>query len=290
MSNIFHGTVTAVVTPFLHDRIDFTSFENVLNNQAVAGIKTVVIGGSTGEIAALENHEYQDLLSLAVKSKHLNIVAGCNSSSTAKAINIAKQSQKIGVQGLMVVIPPYNKPPQEGIYQHFKAVHDSVDLPIMIYSVPSRTGVDFSDETILRICSLERVVAIKDAGGDVMRPLRIIEAIGSKINILSGDDYSTLAFNAHGAKGLVSVISNIFPALVVRLQNLWSSGRMDEALKLQIDLFDLYKAVFAETNPIGIKYAMHVAGLCSANVRLPLWEMKPENKLAVEREVKKFLI
>jgi len=290
MSNIFHGTITAVVTPFLNDRIDFTSFENVLNNQAVAGIKTVVIGGSTGEIATLENHEYQDLLSLSVKSKHLNIVAGCNSSSTAKAINIAKQSQKIGAQGLMVVIPPYNKPPQEGIYQHFKAVHDSVDLPIMIYSVPSRTGVDFTDETILRICSLERVVAIKDAGGDVMRPLRIIEAIGSKINILSGDDYSTLAFNAHGAKGLVSVISNIFPAFAVRLQNLWSSGRMDEALKLQIDLFDLYKAVFAETNPIGIKYAMHVAGMCSAQVRLPLCELKPENKLSVEREVKKFLI
>jgi 4-hydroxy-tetrahydrodipicolinate synthase len=290
MSNIFHGTITATVTPFSQERIDFASFEKILDLQVAASIKTVVVGGSTGEITTLENHEYHDLISAALQNKKLNVIAGCNSSSTVKAINIAKQSQTLGVHGLMLVVPPYNKPTQEGMYQHFKEVHDATDLPMMIYSVPSRTGVDFSDETIVRICALERVVAIKDAGGDLMRPLRVMEKIGSNVNILSGDDYSTLAFNAHGAKGLVSVISNLFPELVVKVQNLWLDGKFNEALKLQIDLFDLYKAVFAETNPIGIKYALEVAGLCSSQVRLPLCQLKPESKLAVEREVRKILL
>lgn len=289
MINIFHGCITALVTPFLQDRIDFASFEKNLDRQIESGIRSVVVGGSTGEVTTLENHEYQDLIGTAVQNKGLNIIAGCNSSSTAKAVNIASQAQKLGASALMIVVPPYNKPTQEGIFQHFKTVHDSSSLPIMIYSVPSRTGVDFTDETIYKICSLERVLAFKDAGGDVMRPLRLAEKLDNKINILSGDDYLALPFNAHGAKGVVSVVSNIFPGLIVDLQNLWFAGKFDEALDLQTRLFSFYRAIFSETNPIGVKYAMQVAQLCSSHVRLPLCQLKDENKIAIEVEIKKFL-
>jgi 4-hydroxy-tetrahydrodipicolinate synthase len=287
--HIFDKVMTAIVTPFSKSKIDFASLEKLINHQINAGIKTIIVAGSTGEVTSLDNHEYHDLLSASVKqNKSLNVIAGCNSSSTDKAINIAKQAQKLGVRALMITMPSYNKPTQEGIYRHFKSIHDATELPIMLYSVPSRTGVDFTDETIIRLSELERIVAFKDAGADIERPLRITAAIGDKIQLFCGDDSIALGFNAHGGCGVVSVASNLIPKEILDVQNSWFNNDFNKALLLQTKLLPLYNALFIETNPIAVKHALSVLGLCSNEIRLPLCELKAANQLLVENIVKTF--
>lgn len=285
MQEIFFNVITALITPFNSLGIDFASFKRLLELQALSGIKSIVVAGSTGEAATLSFDEYQELLNFAKQNSNLKIIAGCNSSSTQVAIEIAKAAQKIGVDGLMVSIPPYNKPTQEGIYQHFKSIHDASNLPIMLYSVPSRTGVDFTLETIIRLCKLEKVAAFKDAGGNAMRALMLNTELKNKTIILSGDDEATLAFNAHGAKGVVSVMSNLLPEKVRQVQDLWFANNPSQALRLQLELLPLYKSIFAETNPIGIKYAMSLMGLCKQDVRLPLCPMSESSKIIVKKSL-----
>jgi 4-hydroxy-tetrahydrodipicolinate synthase len=276
------------VTPFLNNKIDFASLEKILNHQVTNDVKTVIIAGSTGEVKSLYDDEYDDLIKHALQNKGLNIIAGCNSSSTEKAVKIAIQAQKLGAHALMVTMPCYNKPTQEGIFRHFKAVHDAIDIPMMLYSVPSRTGVDFSDETIYRLADLDRVVAFKDAGGDLERPLRIISKIGDKISLLAGDDSVALGFNAQGCSGLVSVASNLVPKFISQIQTLWFDNQIQKALDLHAKLLPLYKAMFVETNPIAVKYAMSILNLCSSEVRLPLCDLKNENKILVEEVLRSF--
>jgi 4-hydroxy-tetrahydrodipicolinate synthase len=289
-NNIFHGAITALVTPFSKGQIDLNSFEKILSNQAINGIKTVVIAGSTGEVTTLEDHEYESLIAKAVKyNKNLHIVAGCNNSSTHKAVKVAQQAEKLGADALMITIPSYNRPTMEGVFRHFKSIHDATDIPIIMYSVPKRTGTDFDDATIYRLCELERIVAFKDAGGDLERPMRLKGTIGDKISLLSGDDAVALGFNAQGGVGVISVASNLIPKHIVQIQELWKSGKCHEAIELQIKLLPFYKAIFSAVNPTSIKYAMHVAGLCSDEVRLPLCELTNENKKLIEDVIKPFL-
>ena len=285
MQEIFFNVITALITPFNSLGIDFASFKRLLDMQSLSGIKSIVVAGSTGEAATLSFDEYQELLNFAKQNSALKIIAGCNSSSTQVAIQIAKAAQEIGVDGLMVSIPAYNKPMQEGIYQHFKSIHDASNLPIMLYSVPSRTGVDFTLETIIRLCKLEKVAAFKDAGGNAMRALMLNAALKNKTIILSGDDEATLAFNAHGAQGVVSVMSNLLPEKVRQVQDLWFANNPLQALELQLELLPLYKSIFAETNPIGIKYAMSLMGLCKQDVRLPLCPMSESSKIIVKKSL-----
>jgi 4-hydroxy-tetrahydrodipicolinate synthase len=288
IQQMFSGVITALITPLLNDQIDIASFEKILAHQIKNNIKTVVVGGSTGENATINDNEYKALLSCAVASG-LQIIAGCNSSSTAKAIALAQKSQSLGVHGLMVTIPSYNKPTQQGVFEHFNAIHDATSIPIMLYSVPSRTGVDFSDETIFRLCQLPRVLAFKDSGGDIIRPVRIISKLSDRLTILAGDDYNALAFAAHGAKGVVSVASNVIPGIIVKLHDLMKKGDLAASLKLQLEIFPLYQALFSQTNPISIKCAMAIAGFCSDEVRLPLCRLENDKKELLLKELKPFL-
>lgn len=271
-NNIFKGLITAIITPFKDNKLDFVSLEKILDYQIDNKVDGVVIAGSTGEGSSLSLREYQSLLEMAVEitKNRTQVIAGCCAITTSIAIDMIKICTKIPVDGLMCSIPSYVKPMQEGIYLHFEAIHNVSDLPIMLYSVPSRTVVDFSNDTIVRLSKLPRIVAFKDAGTDLERPLRIKDAVSKYFNLLCGNDGIALSYNAHSGVGCVSVASNIAPSLCKKLQDNCYAGNYKEALQIQQQLLPLYKALFVETNPIPVKYAAARLGLCANELRLPL--------------------
>lgn len=290
LTNPFIGLITALITPFKNDTIDYIALKNLLNYQIDSGIKAVVIAGSTGEGSALTACEYKELVSNAVTiaKSRINIIAGCTAISTATTISIAKISEEVGANGLMCSPPPYNRPTQQGLIEHFKALHNSTNLPIMLYSAPSRAGIDFIDSTIIELSNLPRILALKDCAGDIERPLRILNKVNSNFNILSGDDSLSLAYNAQGAIGLVSVASNIFPKEMLEVQNNWNDGNIRKAITLQQKFLNLYKALFMETNPIPIKFATSTTGLCGPEIRLPLIEASENCKAVITKLVSEF--
>lgn len=289
IQNPFHSIITALITPFKNGEIDYKSLEKIINHQIDGGIKALVIGGSTGEGSSLRFDEYSDLIrkSLEIAQGRILIIAGCSAISTANTIMMAVEAEKLGALGLMCSPPPYNKPNQAGLYQHFKALHDATNLPIMLYAAPSRAGVDFTDDTIIKLSNLPRIMALKDCAADLERPIRILKTITrNDFTILSGDDSLSLAYNAQGASGLVSVASNIFPKEMIETQASWKNGEVAKAISLQQKYIDLYKALFIETNPIPIKYAASIIGLSTEEMRLPLIEASKESKEVIAAVVK----
>ena len=281
MNNIFKGLITALITPFKDDQIDFTSLEKIVRYQIDNKVDGIVVGGSTGEGNSLTIQEYELLLQAVVEisQKKIPIIAGC-SAVTKTAVDMVKICTKMQIDGFMSSIPAYIRPTQEGIYRHFEAIHAASTMPIMLYSVPSRAIVDFTDATIFRLAKLPRIRALKDAGKDLERPLRI-KAVLKDFNLISGDDEVALGYNAQGGVGCASVASNIMPALCKKLQDSCRDNNYQEALRIQQTLSPLYKALFAEPNPIGVKYAAQAIGLCSDELRLPLTtaEETTQNKI-----------
>lgn len=284
MNNIFKGLITAIITPFKNNKLDLDALEKILNHQINARVNAVVIAGSTGEGSSLSFEEYKLLLQTAkdIINKRIPVISGCSSNNTAYAIELAAESTKIGVDGFMVSPPSYLKPTQGGIYKHFEAIHEASNLPIMLYSVPSRTGVDFADETIFKLAKLPRILALKDAGIDLERPLRIKSVVNKEFNLLCGNDDLSLAFNAQGGVGCVSVVSNITPKLCKELQEKWHNNDVKGSLEIHQKLLPLYKALFVEPNPIPVKYAMYYLGFCTNEIRLPLTEATDTTKKQIE--------
>lgn len=270
-NNIFKGLITAIITPFKDNKLDFVSLEKILNYQIDNKVDGVVIAGSTGEGPSLSLQEYQSLLEIAVEitKNRTQIIAGCSAMTTSTAVDMIQICTKISVDGFMCSIPSYVKPTQEGIYLHFETIHNASNLPIMLYSVPSRAVADFSDDTIVRLSKLPRIIALKDAGNDLERPLRI-RAMVKDFNLLCGNDELALSYNVHSGVGCVSVASNVTPSLCKKLQDNCRDGNYQEALQIQQQLLPIYKALFAESNPIPVKYAVARLGLCSNELRLPL--------------------
>lgn len=287
LSNPFLGLITALITPFKNDKIDYASLEKIINHQIDSGIKAIVIAGSTGEGATLSFEEYNSLIKSAIdiSKSRINIIAGCTSSSTSYTISLAKTAQDLGADALMCSPPPYNKPTQSALYAHFKALHDATNLPIMLYAAPSRAAVDFTDNTIVELSNLPRILAIKDCAADLERPLRILNRVKNNFHVLSGDDSLSLAYNGQGASGLVSVASNIFPKEMTEVQESWNSGDLSKAISLQKRYISLYKALFIETNPIPVKFAASILGLCSEEMRMPLQELSASSKEIVSKDV-----
>ncbi len=287
LNNPFLGLITALITPFKNDKIDYASLEKIINYQIDSGIKAIVIAGSTGEGATLGFEEYNSLIKSAIdiSKSRINIIAGCSSSSTSYTISLAKAAEDLGAGGLMCSPPPYNKPTQNGLYGHFKVLHDATNLPIMLYAAPSRAAVDFTDNTIVELSNLPRILAIKDCAADLERPLRILNNVKDNFNVLSGDDSLSLAYNGQGASGLVSVASNIFPKEMTEVQESWNSGDLSKAISLQKRYISLYKALFIETNPIPVKFAASILGLCSEEMRMPLQELSASSKEIVSKDV-----
>jgi 4-hydroxy-tetrahydrodipicolinate synthase len=280
---MFKGIFTALLTPFKYGEVDFDAFEKMVDWQIESGVKGLVVAGSTGEGQNLTEVELLKLVETAVKKANgrVKIIANTGSHSTADSVELTEAAQKLKVDGIMIVAPYYIKPTQEGIYQHFKTIHDSSKLPILIYNNPGRTGVDITNETLFRLAELPRIVALKDCSGNPIRCSQLKQKIRSNFEIIAGDDILTLPFYSQGAVGLISVTSNIVPSLVVQLDKLWNENKIKEAINLQSIMQPLNEALFCEPNPVAVKYAASQFELCLPDLRLPLVPLSERNKKLV---------
>ncbi|HEY8352629.1 MAG TPA: 4-hydroxy-tetrahydrodipicolinate synthase, partial [Sphingomonadales bacterium] len=281
---MFKGSITALITPFRDGAVDEAAFRKLIDWQIAEGTHGVVPCGTTGESPTLSHKEHRQVTEICIETvnKRVPVIAGCGSNSTSEAIGLCQHAQEAGADAALVVTPYYNKPTQEGLYQHFKAIHDATDLPIIIYNIPARSVVDMSVDTMARLAQLPRIVGVKDATADLGRATRQRNACGPDFCMLSGEDITALAFNAHGGRGCISVTSNIAPRLCAEFQELTLKGDFAGALKLQDKLAVLHDAMFVETSPGPVKYAASLLGLCSAEMRLPMAPVSDRTKAVVE--------
>lgn len=286
----FTGTYTALVTPFRDGQIDEPAFERLIKAQIRAGVQGIVPVGTTGESPTLSFEEHLHVIELAVRlaRKRLQVIAGTGGNSTDEAIYLTVGAEQLGADGSLQVAPYYNKPSQEGIYQHFRAIAKASKLPIMLYSIPGRCGVEIAVETVKRLAAdCPTIRAIKEAGGNVDRVSQLRAALGAKFAILSGDDALTLPFISVGATGVVSVASNVAPREVVKLVEAALAGRAQQALKAHERLYPLFKDLFIETNPAPTKAALALLGEMTEEIRLPLVKISDASRQTLTRTLKK---
>ena len=287
---MFHGTHTALVTPFRNDRFDEAAFNDLIAAQVSAGITGIVPVGTTGESPTLDHDEHLRVIEVAVKAanRRCKVIAGTGSNSTREAIDLTVESEKLGVDASLHVAPYYNRPTQEGLYRHFRAIAERTKLPIILYSIPGRCGVEIAVETCARLAKdCPNIVAIKEAGGSVERVSALRAGLPETFEILSGDDSLTLPFISAGAVGVISVASNIIPKEVGALVTAALAGRHDEARRLHFHHYDLFKNLFIESNPGPIKQALAWQGRMTNEVRLPLCEMTAANQDKLRATLKK---
>ncbi len=278
---MFSGTYTALVTPFKNDELDVEAFERLIENQIAAGITGIVPVGTTGESPTLSCGERHRVIELAVKvaDARCQVIAGTGSNSTRDAIAHTKSAEEVGVDGALLVAPYYNKPSQEGLFRHFEAIARETSLQLVLYNIPGRCGVDIAADTVVRLAeNCPNIVSIKEASGSVDRVSELALRLPKTFTVLSGDDSLTLPFLAVGAVGVVSVVSNLFPAEIVRLVRLFLEGKAAEALSLHQKFFPLFKDAFIEPNPVPAKTALAWRGLMAADCRLPLVGMNKANE------------
>jgi len=285
---MFKGSLVALITPFRDGVVDGKAFQEIVSWQIAEGTHGLVPCGTTGESPTLSHDEHKRVveLCLEVAKGKVPVVAGTGSNSTAEAIELTRHAQKAGADAALVVTPYYNKPTQEGLYQHFKAIHDATDIPIIIYNIPSRCIIDMSVATMARLAKLPRIVGVKDATNDLTRPLRTKLAIGPDFCLLSGEDATALAFLAQGGHGCISVTANVAPRLCADMHEAWAKGDVKTAMRLDERLMPLHEALFAETSPAPVKFAASLLGKSSETCRLPLAELLPETKERVRREMR----
>ncbi len=279
---MFSGTFTALITPFKNDRVDEAAFARQIKAQVDAGVTGIVPVGTTGESPTLSHEEHRRVIEVAValaRGTGVKVIAGTGSNSTAEAIELTAHAKASGADAALLVNPYYNKPTQEGLVRHFTAIARQVDIPIVLYNIPGRTNVTMTVSTMKRLTSeCKNIVAVKDAAGNLDMTS---EAVGAGLTVLSGDDSLTLPMMAVGAKGVVSVASNIVPEMVVSLVKLAAAGDFSGARTIHHKLFALCRALFIETNPIPIKAAMQMVGRDSGELRLPLCEIAESNRAVV---------
>jgi 4-hydroxy-tetrahydrodipicolinate synthase len=283
---MFRGTFTALVTPFRNCAIDAAAFEKLIENQIAAGISGVVAVGTTGESPTLSHEERQELIRLAVATakKRCRVLAGTGSNATQHAVADTKTAEKLGADGALLVAPYYNKPSQEGLFRHFKTIADATALPIMLYNIPNRCGVDIAPDTVARLAKeCRNIVSIKEASGSVERVSELRARLSESVTILSGDDSLTLPFMSVGAVGVVSVASNLFPVEVCELVRAYECGDAKLAFNMHHKMFPLFKDLFIEPNPVPVKTALGWRGAMSGEVRLPLCEMSEANQARLRK-------
>ena len=288
---MFRGTFTALVTPFRDGGIDTSAFEKLIEAQIAAGITGVVAVGTTGESPTLSHEEREQVIRLAVAiaNKRGQVLAGTGSNATHHAVADTKAAEKLGVDGALLVAPYYNKPSQEGLFRHFKTVADATPLPIMLYNIPGRCGVDIAPDTVARLAKeCGNIVSIKEASGSVERVSELRARLPGSFTILSGDDSLTLPFMSVGAVGVVSVASNLFPAEICALVHAYQSGDAKSAENLHRKLFPLFKDLFIEPNPVPVKTALGWRGAMSGECRLPLCEMSEANQARLRKSLAEF--
>src|SRR6516165_2381390 len=279
----FRGSFTALVTPFKNGSLDEGAFRALVNWQIAEGTNGLVPVGTTGESPTLSHDEHKKVVEWCIDEakRRLPVIAGAGSNSTREAIELAEHAEKAGADAVLVVTPYYNKPTQEGLYQHFKAINDAIGIPIIIYNIPARSVIDMSVDTMARLFELKNIAGVKDATANVVRVSQQRTAMGEGFNQLSGEDASALGFMAHGGHGCISVTSNVAPRLCAEFQSACLKGDYGTALKLQDKLMPLHTALFLETSPAPVKYALSVLGKCAYTVRLPMVRIAEKTKAAV---------
>jgi 4-hydroxy-tetrahydrodipicolinate synthase len=286
---MFEGSAVALVTPFRQDAVDEAKLAELVEFQIQNGTRTIVPCGTTGETSTLSHEEHNRVVELTVKrvNKRARVLAGTGSNSTQEAIELTRHAKAAGADGTLQITPYYNKPTQRGLSEHFKAIAAAVDLPMVLYNVPGRTGVNMLPSTVVDLArSCPQVVGIKEASGNIDQSTEILQALGTDFTVLSGDDSLTLPILAVGGKGVISVVANIVPAEVAALCAAWAKGDRAEATRLHLKLYPLCRAMFLETNPIPVKTAMGWLELCAPDMRLPLTPMDQGNAEKLEKALR----
>ena len=282
---MFKGSITALITPFKNGALDEAALSRFVDWQIAEGTHGLVPVGTTGESPTLDFDEHKRVIDITVETarKRVPVISGTGSNSTDEAIELSLYAEKVGSDGVLIVTPYYNKPTQEGLYQHFKAINDAINIPIVIYNIPARSIVDMSVATMARcVKDLKNVVGVKDATANLARPSQQRHAMGAEFCQLSGEDATALGFMAHGGRGCISVASNVAPRLCADLQNACLAGDFKKALALQDQLMPLFDVMFVETNPAPVKYAVSRLGWCTADMRLPMVPLSDASKSAID--------
>jgi 4-hydroxy-tetrahydrodipicolinate synthase len=277
---MFKGSIVAIVTPFRKGKVDEKALGDLIEWHIAQGTNAIVPCGTTGESATLDYKEHYRVIDFTVKTvnKRVPVIAGTGANSTDETIEITEQAKKSGADAALLVAPYYNKPTQEGLFRHYRAVAEKVDIPIVLYNVPGRTAVNILPPTVARLAEIRNIVAIKEATGDMKQVSEVIRLCGDKIAVISGDDFTTLPLLALGGKGVISVSANVAPKDVSQMCSLWMKGQQDKARAIHFKLEPLNAAMFIETNPIPVKTALAMMGRIQEEFRLPLCEMAPANR------------
>jgi len=287
---MFKGSIVAIVTPFCNGAVDEKKLRELVDFQIEQGTDAIVACGTTGESSTLDYEEHMDVIRIVFEqaNKRVPVIAGTGSNSTAEAIELTQKAKDMGVAGVLLVTPYYNKPTQEGLYRHYTAIADAVDIPQILYNVPGRTGVNMLPETVARLAPHKNIVAIKEATGSLQQASEVLALCGDQIDVFSGDDFITFPMMACGAKGVISVLANIMPKVVGDLTDAYFAGDLAKARQLHLDTLKIGNAMFIESNPIPVKTALGLMGKCSDEVRLPLCPMSDANKTKLTAIMKEY--
>lgn len=277
---MFKGSIVAIVTPFKNGKFDEKAFCDLIEWQISEGTNAIVPCGTTGESATLDYDEHYRVIEITVKTvqRRVPVIAGTGANSTDETIMITKKAKKLGADAALLVTPYYNKPTQEGLYQHYKKIAETVDIPLILYNVPSRTGVNLLPQTVARLTETKNIAWIKEATGDMKQVSELIRLCGDRLTVLSGDDFTTLTLLALGGKGVISVSANVAPRDVSEMCKAWENRDIEKAKRLHFKLEPLNQAMFLETNPIPAKTALSMMGKIQEEFRLPLCPMSETNK------------
>lgn len=288
--SIFKGSGVAIVTPFNESGVDFEKLRELLEWHIANSTDAIIVCGTTGEASTMSESERKETIKFTVDvvNKRIPVIAGTGTNNTSVSINMSKWAESIGVDGLLVITPYYNKTTQKGLIEHFKAIAESVKTPIILYNVPSRTGMNLEPKTLLALTKFENIVAVKEASGNISQIAKIKALCGDRIDIYSGNDDQVIPIMSVGGVGVISVLANIIPKQMHDMCQLFLDGKLDEALKVQLGALALNDAIFIETNPIPVKTAMNLMGMEAGHLRLPLCEMTESNLEVLKRELKNY--
>ena len=286
---IFEGCGTAIATPFTDDGINFEEFKKILENQIANGIDGIVVCGTTGESSTMTKEERKEIIKFTVDvvGGRTKVIAGTGSNNTKEAIEMSKYAESTGVDGVLVVTPYYNKTTQSGLVKHYTEIANAITIPVILYNVPSRTGVNILPETCLELSKIENIVAIKEASGNISQVAKIASLCQDNLTIYSGNDDQIIPVLSLGGKGVISVLSNVMPKYAHEMVRKYLDGQVAEACKMQLDVIDLIDSLFSEVNPIPVKYVLNLMGYNYGKPRLPLIELSDENKEKMKKVMKK---
>ena len=285
---IFKGAGVAIITPFTEDGVNYDELGRIIEDQIANGTDAIVITGTTGESSTMSDEEHKEAIRYTVEkvNKRIPVIAGTGSNETSYAIQLSKYAEEVGTDGLLLVTPYYNKATQKGLIAHYTAIADAVNIPIILYNVPSRTGVTIQIPTFVELAKHPNIVAVKEASGNLSAVAKIRHAVGDALDIYSGNDDQIVPILSLGGKGVISVLSNVAPKKTHDICQLYFDGKVEESAKLQIELIDLIDALFCEVNPIPVKLAMRMLGYEAGPLRLPLCEMEPAHEEQLRQALK----